>query len=187
MQIHLKCYKIHYRSINFYGSPCSSICLGEKVNSYAHMGAELSGGSINRVSLWAPEQEKTGQQSSFVPTAASYKVAQWKWEPTTPSLTDAQHRREDTATIIIPLGDKGQRQRCEISAMLSKGGSSSRPSLPLLRISMTNDVLYPAVIAHKPTMHCFAVESDPAVAVFSSHVSVCCHFPTWWIKEKMHF
>lgn len=71
--------------------------------------------------------------------------------------------------------------------MLSKGGSSSRPSLPLLRISMTNDGLYPAVNADRPTMRCFAMESDPAVAVFSSCVSVCCHFLTWWIKEKVHF
>lgn len=69
--------------------------------------------------------------------------------------------------------------------MLSKGGSSSRPSLPLLRISMTSDGLCPAVNADKPTMHCFAMESDPAVAVFSSCVSVCCHFLTLWFKDKI--
>lgn len=71
------------------------------------MGAELLAGSINRVSLWAPEQEQTDQQCSFVPTLASYKVAKWKWKPTTPSVTDARHPGEDTATIIIPLGDNG--------------------------------------------------------------------------------
>lgn len=50
--------------------------------------------------------------------------------------------------------------------MLSKGASCSRPSLLLLKISMTNDGLYPAVNAEKPTMRCFAMESDPVVTVF---------------------
>lgn len=73
----------------------------------AHMGAELSAGSINGVSLWAPEREQTDQQCSFVPTLASHKVAKWKWKPTTRPLTDGQ-QREDTATIIIPLGNNAQ-------------------------------------------------------------------------------
>lgn len=81
------------------------------------MGLQLSAGSINRVSLWAPEQEQTDKQCSFVPTLASYKVAKWKWKPHYPpsEMPNTLERTQPPLSFLRETMGKNERDMRDIS------------------------------------------------------------------------